>query len=716
MLLSFISYAQESEYPFNPIYDAYVDSANPTTNYGTTGDLAITGTAGTCGGERRAWFRYDLSSLSGSTVIGAKVRLVHDAVACCCPTFIPNTDSYQINSPSGSCSWNETGMTWNSQCAIGSSLGSHSMGNVGSFAVGQVQEETFANGSAFVNYVNTRTGGTMDFVIRDNSANAAGTYQFGSKDNGNSAYRPILYLTTTAPPPGIGNASVTGYVIPSLVRINRAYPLTVAFQNTGSSVTDYKVGLSIGKNSTGQFCNSDCYAGGQQQDASNITWFGIVHNVLPNETRIVTTYFNFTSAFFESYNSYDVRIAIRPYDSLNVLDLEEVLNVTYVSFLVPPTGVDAEIVNVTFEDSNPTVGQTVPVDIKIKNTGDVEYDFYVGLSIGDYDSYVFCNRDCYSDCDGGRPRGTVLCDYGRTGTIHPNQTVTVRRLFGFLSQNFEQGNYYDTLVTVAHDSYLGLPNSLDNRTLLDNIYITPVEQKLSMYAISAQASTQSISTGKEITVRAFIFNNDTITYNVTIGLSLGIWNVPSGKVWTQVQPPVIVPCNTECFTDDIGSWVFKTVPRNYTVPVTRSFVIPDYFPEGSAFDVAIGIYTSPADQFPAGKLISFTVIKDMATVTSQPLANITVPNVVDTGTDLVGQLLGVNTSLALVFIGIVTSVAVGGYLALKTNSGMIGSIAVLALFILFSVFGWIPIWVTIIFAVIASFIVARYVREAMSGG
>ncbi len=90
----------------NPVADAYVDSANATTNYGTTTTLRTDASP-----IQRSYLRFQVPTLSGS-VVSATLRVYANSAV---------TVGYTVHSTSGS--WGETTITFANAPSYGSSLG-----------------------------------------------------------------------------------------------------------------------------------------------------------------------------------------------------------------------------------------------------------------------------------------------------------------------------------------------------------------------------------------------------------------------------------------------------------------------------------------------------------------------------------------------------------------------------------------------------------------
>ena len=260
-------------------------------------------------------------------------------------------------------------------------------------------------------------------------------------------FAPALIVTTTS----VTDAEITSTNLPSSAQINSIVPLTVGIINTGTATRSFKIGLSVGKSPS--FCDVDCYVSGGEVDPSGIFWFAVINNLPVGGSSVRTQDFNYTSDFFTPETFQDTLITVRPLDSLDILDSETIIDSTFVtSQPVAPLGVTATIINVTISDENPVIEQEVDVNIVIKNTGNVSFNFTVGFSIGKNSTGVFCNRDCYSDGKG---------DYVQTGLMFPEESVIVTRKFVFRDFAFTAGEQFDTLTGVYHQEFLASSNALD---------------------------------------------------------------------------------------------------------------------------------------------------------------------------------------------------------------------------------------------------------------
>ena len=94
----------------NPVADTYVSSASPGTNYASSTQLKVSGSAPV----QSAYLKFDLLSLAGKTVTSAKLRFwVYNGAA----------GTYSVN-PLSDTSWTESGITYSNRPSAGSAIAS----------------------------------------------------------------------------------------------------------------------------------------------------------------------------------------------------------------------------------------------------------------------------------------------------------------------------------------------------------------------------------------------------------------------------------------------------------------------------------------------------------------------------------------------------------------------------------------------------------------
>lgn len=369
-----------------------------------------------------------------------------------------------------------------------------------------------------------------------------------------------------------------------------------------------------------------------------------------------------------------------------------------------PYSINASISQISVSDNTPTIGQEIRIRVKITNTGQTPWNFPVGISIGK--NGVYCNRDCYVDGKG---------DYVYTGNIHSGQTVEVERVFKFRDEYFDYGQSYDLLVGVYAYPYMPPSQAYDYKVLSNYFTIVPLEQKLDAFPISVKASKSKVAKDDYIDITSYILNNGSIPYNFTIGMSIGIWDTNTG-VFKNYKTPLLPPCNTECYIDDKGDWIYAIIPPNYTDPIKRSFKIPDYFLDDNPFDVAIGIYTDKPEN--GGKLISISYFKNVSKTTTEPSMTQQLAghakSAIDAFIIMSSTAFGVPISGAkILFVVFIESLVV--YLVFRYNqTGVDNRIVILSLVMLmtfaFTAIGWFPLILAILVILVCGLILYSIIR------
>jgi hypothetical protein len=153
-----------------PSDDSYTAKGNPTATHGTEGSMNVDSGSS----ERRAYAKFTVTGIpAGATGVTATLRLYSQSGA-------PTTVSFPVNQVATT--WNETGLTWNNQPALGPLLSTKTgltNGAVNSFDLS-----------------NLITGnGTFAVAITSNNS----TQRFISSKEATAAQRPQLALTWTNP-------------------------------------------------------------------------------------------------------------------------------------------------------------------------------------------------------------------------------------------------------------------------------------------------------------------------------------------------------------------------------------------------------------------------------------------------------------------------------------------------------------------------------------
>ena len=408
-------------------------------------------------------------------------------------------------------------------------------------------------------------------------------------------------------------------------------------------------------------------------------WFGAIKVLIANSTN-----FTFFSALYAP--AFNVTVAATPTPTPTPA----------------PSGADANIISVSVSDSNPTRSQEVIITTRIENTGSTS-TLILGQSIGNVSgSFIFCDIECYIDGFGDFREFNVSSG----GTIDVTRTYIINPTFFTIGDVLE-------IVTTVRDTNLIL---VDKNISFNAITIVSLAEKLDAFALSAVGRPARLLKNDIVSIRTFIFNNGTFTHNFTIGMSIGLWNVglnESGVPRNVTAENLIPPCNTGCFEDQFNDFVFQFIPANFSDPTTRRFRVPDYFLDENGFDVAIAIY-SANPIIAGGELITVTYFKNVSFV-EEDVEPIDLPNVQQGSTEFLSDILGIDEAFALNVFAILISVIVGGLISVKSDSTV--GIIVMVMFVgIFSLIGWLPIFILIIFALIAAAVIGTGLSNKFSGG
>jgi hypothetical protein len=172
-------------YLLAPIADSQVASGNPTTNYGTTGNLYIQSASSGYGNER-AWLKFDLSAIpAGSAISNATLQLWNwKAAGASMPAEVRGGSDD---------SWTEAGITWNNQPAFGAALSTQTL--VG----GTTTPNVWYNWDV-TSFVQSKMSGNklVSLVVKPvtegSTDSPSPSYAFDSKEYGSNA--PVLQVST----------------------------------------------------------------------------------------------------------------------------------------------------------------------------------------------------------------------------------------------------------------------------------------------------------------------------------------------------------------------------------------------------------------------------------------------------------------------------------------------------------------------------------------
>lgn len=181
-------------YSLAPVADAEVASGSASTNFGTGSNLFIqSSTATGTFGVERGWLKFDLSAIpAGSTISSASLQLWNWKSTG--PALPVEVDSATNDT------WTETGITWNSQPAVG----------------GAIDTQTLASGTTntwyswnVTSFVQSEFGGdkVASLLVRASDEAQAGgpSYAFDTKEFGSNA--PVLRVTTQGTVASVSNVA-----------------------------------------------------------------------------------------------------------------------------------------------------------------------------------------------------------------------------------------------------------------------------------------------------------------------------------------------------------------------------------------------------------------------------------------------------------------------------------------------------------------------------
>jgi hypothetical protein len=229
-----------------------------------------------------------------------------------------------------------------------------------------------------------------------------------------------------------------------------------------------------------------------------------------------------------------------------------------------------------------------------------------------------------------------------------------------------------------------------------------------------KASKPKVSKGDIVDITAYVVNNGSISYNFTIGMSIGLWNA-NGK-YRVIQAPLIPPCNVECYADNKGDWVHVVIPPNYTDPVSRSFIVPDYFLDDNNFDVAVSAYTDEPEK--GGKLIAIYYAKNVSKTTTEPSATQIISGQAKSAIDaflvMTSSAFSISLSLAKIMLAVFIELFVVYVIYRSGIAGNDNKIAIISVVMLltfgFMAIGWIPVIIGILVILVSGLIIYTIIR------
>lgn len=184
--------------------DAYNRAAAPTTNFGGSGALVISG-AGTTNGQFASLMKFDLAVATTAldTAYGAGNWTI-DSILLELTAVVPNNVTFNANAAGAidvdwlaTDSWTESGITWSGLPAVVSG-GSQSMGSLAyNGGLGTTQYEL----TSTAGFVNDLTTGGIASLQLSATSDANASLVINSRNFGTAASRPALIITAS-PEPG----------------------------------------------------------------------------------------------------------------------------------------------------------------------------------------------------------------------------------------------------------------------------------------------------------------------------------------------------------------------------------------------------------------------------------------------------------------------------------------------------------------------------------
>ena len=405
-----------------------------------------------------------------------------------------------------------------------------------------------------------------------------------------------------------------------------------------------------------------------------------------------------------------------------------------VGVYVPAIG-DVNLIDVYPKD--PILGKEFVIVVTVKNLDTVTRSFKLGLTVGeDYEKAGtfwalygdhWCNSECYVSVNG---TNVSIVTYPPTEDypngerwieiydVAPSEqrtiyiTMKAKEFDTHTRQGFFGGEVLDLVIALRdYDDITILYDWIEK-----DDFITIREGIIFAYPIKVVVDKQEVNIGDKITVRAWVLNNGTWSWNFTLGISIGMWDAVNDTIYYFPQPYVVPPCNRECYRDGRGDWIFMYIPPDHTSYFERTLMVPQYFVPNTSYDVVVGIWKEPPDG-DLTKAISFRYFKGVfktlepVTPTEEQVGNYLRDSLnLMVSSFSIGFGVDVNTA-KYIFWGIVTTistVAVGYYI--KNNVAILFTI--ILLLAVGMIIGYFPIWLGIILIIISAFLLTIIFREA----
>jgi hypothetical protein len=355
-----------------------------------------------------------------------------------------------------------------------------------------------------------------------------------------------------------------------------------------------------------------------------------------------------------------------------------------------PSATEGSILNVGFP-SNAKVNEVKPITVTIRNTGNTTSAYIIGYSIGNFESpYTWCNsnpsQSCYQSwTEYGGSRWFAVDNITAGGA----ETYSIQ--YKFLSSFFAVGSSYDVWVRVLDENL----TTIDEAKYNNVVSITGIGGLVSGEITHVSYPNETLlNEVKDIGVT--VKNTGIHTGTFVIGLSIGRMN----EGW----------CNHNCYSGGVsinGSLYFGEldISSGQSETATTGFQFKDnFFVANRSYDIWITLRDTNLD-----------VIDELFVYNATTVMSPVIPNVMVIATGGMASFLGISVEFATNLIAIIASIVAGGYVGYKSKAGMLGAVTMLAMIIVFTMIGWLPIWIVIILGVVTALLVTRWVSENVAG-
>ncbi|WP_160897642.1 CBM96 family carbohydrate-binding protein [Microbacterium sp. TL13] len=199
--------------------DAYTDSVNSSTNYGSSWSLRVKGALATTA-ERVSYLKFDLSALAGKSVTSAVLSTSSVIQEAGTDPAVMRVDVHRATG-----SWSEGSVTWANRPVVGDLLGS--------FLSQRSQSVNTTDLTGFVKSFASSGAGVLSLgLTQDDAGKGALLVNVSSKESGDRAFIDVTLAPVTAPvPPGVlKSVAVSG--VPAPMSLGSEVSPTIAVKDT----------------------------------------------------------------------------------------------------------------------------------------------------------------------------------------------------------------------------------------------------------------------------------------------------------------------------------------------------------------------------------------------------------------------------------------------------------------------------------------------------